>query len=128
MGFTRNEQMGCSEDFRVNENDATYPRNVTSHVGTPRNVSEGNMIRPEKVQKYFGRKYDQAREGPKMTQKQSKLKVIIHVLGLSRGPSSERHGMHPRDMGGHWKEVMWLGTNMWMPLDSLRGNFGFHEK
>ena len=58
--------------------------------------------------------YGQALRIPKMSQKQSKLKVIIHVFGLSRGPSFERHGMNPRDMVGHWKRVMWLVTNMWM--------------
>ena len=72
------------------------------------------MTRPEKVQKC-----------PK---KQPKLKVIIHPFGLSRAPSSERHGMPPRDLGGHWKGVMWLGSNMWMPLRSFRGKFGLHEK
>ena len=42
--------------------------------------------------------------------------------------SSEHHGMRCRAMEGHSKRVMWLGTNVWMPLRSLRGNFGFHEK
>ena len=32
------------------------------------------------------------------------------------------------DMGGHWKWVTWLGTNIWIPLRSFRSNFGFHEK
>ena len=74
------------------------------------------------------RKYDHARGRPKMFQKQPILKVIIHAFGLSQAHSSECHGMPPRDLGGHWKRVMWLGTNMWMPLCSFRGNFGFHEK
>ena len=44
------------------------------------------------------------------------------------GSRSERHEMPPKDMWGHWKWVMWLGTNMWMPLCSFRDNFRFHEK
>ena len=63
-----------------------------------------------------------------MSKKQPKLKVIIHVFGLSRDPSSERHGIFPWDTGGHLKWGIWLGTNIWMPLRSFRGNFGFHEK
>ena len=51
MGFTRNEQMGCSEDFRGNANGVEHPRKVTSHVDTPMNVSGENMTRPGKVQK-----------------------------------------------------------------------------
>ena len=62
-----------------------------------------------------------------MSQKQPKLKVIIHAFRLFRDLSSERHGMPPRDMGVHLKGVMWLGTNIRMPLLSLRGDFGFHE-
>ena len=63
-----------------------------------------------------------------MSQKQSKLKVIIHVFGFSRGSSSKRHAMPPMDMGGHLERDMWLGTNMWMFLRSFRGNFVFPEK
>ena len=51
LGFTRNEQMGCSEAFRGDENGAKNPHNVTSHFDTPWNVSGENMTRPEKVQK-----------------------------------------------------------------------------
>ena len=76
----------------------------------------------------FERKFDMVRWITKMSQKQPKLKVIIHAFGLSWGPSSEHHGKPPRDMWGHWKEVMWLGTNMWMSLRSFGGNFGFHKK
>ena len=79
-------------------------------------------------QEHFVRKYDQTRKSPKLSQKQPKLKVIRHAFGLSLGLSSKRHGMSPRDMGSHQKGVMRLGTNMWMPLRSFRGNFGFHEK
>ena len=43
---------------------------------------------------HFGRKYE-------MSQKQPKLKVILHAFGLSRGPSSERQGIPPMDMVGH---------------------------
>ena len=57
-----------------------------------------------------------------------KLKIIIHVFGLSWCPTYRRHGMPPRDMRAYWKGVMWLGTNMWMSLCSFRDNFGFHEK
>ena len=106
--------MGGLKAFRGNTNGAKHPRNVTSHVKFPRNVWEENMTSPEEVQKR-----------PK---KQPKLKVIIHAFGISRGPSSERHGMPPKAMGGHRKGVMWLGTNIWMPLRSFRGNFRFHEK
>ena len=44
--------------------------------------------------------------GPEMSKnvpKTPKLKVIIHAFGLSLGPSSERHMMPHRDMGGYWK-------------------------
>ena len=34
-----------------------------------------------------------------MSQKQLKLKVIIHAFRLSRGPSSERHGLPPSANG-----------------------------
>ena len=89
-------------------------RNVASHFGFPRNVSEENMDRPGEVQKC-----------PKNNQN---WRFIIHAFGLFRGPSSERRGIPPRDMGGHWKGVMWLRTNMWMHLRSFQGNLGFHEK
>ena len=72
--------------------------NVISHVSTHRNVLEENMTR-------LG-------EFKKMSQKQPKLKVIIHDFGLSRGPSFEHHGMPPRDMGGRCKGVMLLETNI----------------
>ena len=36
--------------------------------------------------------------------------------------------MPPRDMGGNWKGVTWLGMNLWIHLYSLRGNLGFDEK
>ena len=65
LGFTRNEQMRCSKAFQGNENCAKYPRSVTSHVDTPRNVSGGNMARSGRVI-FF--------------QKQQKLKVIIHAF------------------------------------------------
>ena len=51
LDFMRNEQIGCSVDFQANANGVKHTRNVTSHVGTPRNVSGENMTRPEKVQK-----------------------------------------------------------------------------
>ena len=38
LGFTRNEQMRCSESFRGNTNGAKHPRNITSHVEFPRKV------------------------------------------------------------------------------------------
>ena len=44
---------------------------------------------------------------------------------LSWSPSSERHAMTPRGMGGHRKGVMWLGTNMWMHLCSFQAVLGF---
>ena len=103
--------MRCLEAFRCNTNGVKHPRNITSHVHLSRNFS--------------GEKYDQARENPKMSQKQPTLKVIIHAFGFSRGPSSERYGISLRDMIRHRKGVMWLGTNMWVPLCSFRGNLGF---
>ena len=114
LGFTRNEQMRCLKAFLGTTNCVKYPRNVTSYFSFPRNISKENMDRPGEVQK--------------MSQKQPKLKVIIHAFGLSQGPSFECRDMPLRDMGGHWKGVMWLGTNMWMPLYSFRGNFWFHAK
>ena len=85
--------MRCSEAFRCNANSAKHPYNVTSHVVFPRKVSGENMIRSGEA-------------SPKMSQKLPKLKVIIHAFELSRGLSSERHGMLPRGMGGHWKRLM----------------------
>ena len=43
--------MKCSDIFRDNAYGAKHTRNVTSHVGTPRNVSGENMTRPGKVKK-----------------------------------------------------------------------------
>ena len=51
LGFTRNEQIGCSDAFQGNTNGATYPHNVTSHVNTPRNVSGKIVTKPVEVQK-----------------------------------------------------------------------------
>ena len=105
--------MGCSEVFQGNENGAKHPHNVTSHIGFPRNVSEKIWPGAEKY---------------KNVAKTAKIEGYTR-FGLSRGPmSSERHGIPHRDMGGPWKGLMWLGTSMWMPLYSLRDNFGFHEK
>ena len=50
LGFTRNEQMGCLEIFRGNANGAKHPRNITSHVGFPRNVLGENMARAGEFQ------------------------------------------------------------------------------
>ena len=60
--------------------------------------------------------------------KTAKLKVILHAFSFFRGPSYKHHGMPLMDTGGHGKEVMWLGTNIWMSLRSLRGNLGFLDK
>nr|ABD83275.1 Fgenesh protein 14 [Beta vulgaris] len=68
LGFTRNEQIVRLETFRGNKNGAKHPRNVTSNVGFPSNVSGEDMTMPEEVQKcpkttkIFERKYDQPRE------------------------------------------------------------------
>ena len=44
--------MGYLEAFRGNNtNGANYRRNVTSHVGLPRNILGENMTKLEKVQK-----------------------------------------------------------------------------
>ena len=84
---------------------------VTSHIANPKNVS--------------GEKYDLAQRSLKMPQKQPKLKFIIHAFRLSRGPSSGRHEMPPRDIGFHWNDLPLFGNLIWMLLRSLRGNFGF---
>ena len=112
--FTRIKRTnGCSEAFRENANGVKHPCNVTSHVGTPKNVLGENMAWSGEVQK---------------CRKNNPNWRLIHAFGLSGGPSSERHGMPPRDIGGHWKAVTWLGMNMWMPLHSFLDNFWFHEK
>ena len=43
--------MRCSEAFQGNENYAKHPRNVRSHVGTPKNVLGENMTKPGIVKK-----------------------------------------------------------------------------
>ena len=63
-----------------------------------------------------------------MSQKQPKLKVINTRFWTFPGPELRTPRDAFRTMGGHWNVVMWLGTNMWMPLRSFQGNFGFHEK
>ena len=63
-----------------------------------------------------------------MFRKCTRCPCDLHKMHQIPLKTNERHGMPPRDMGGHLKGVMWLGTNIWMPLHSLRGNFGFHEK
>ena len=60
---------GVPRLFRDNAKGAKYPHNATSHVSFPRNVS---------------RKYDHAWKSPKMAQKQSTLKDIIHALDFPR--------------------------------------------
>ena len=50
LGFTRKEQMRCSQVFRGNNANGDT-RNVTSDVGTPMNVIKENMTRPREVQK-----------------------------------------------------------------------------
>ena len=105
---------GCLEAFRGKANGFNPPRNITSHIGTPNNVS--------------GEKNDEGRRSPNMSQKQPKLKVIIHAFGLSRDPRSGCHGIPPWDMRDHWKGVIWLGLNIWIPIRSFRDNFGLHEK
>ena len=49
LGFTRNEQMGCSDGFRGNANGVKHTCNATSHVGTPWNVWGENMTMSGKV-------------------------------------------------------------------------------
>ena len=43
----------------------------------------------------------------------------MHQIPLK---TNERHRMPPRDIGGHLKGVMWLGTNIWMPLRSFESS------
>ena len=84
--------MGCLNAFQSNTNVAKDPHNVTSHFGTRSNISGENMTRPG--------------EGKKMSQKQPKLKLIIHAFGLSLGLSSERHRIPLRDIVGHWEKKL----------------------
>ena len=110
FGFHEKWTNGVFEAFQGNKNGVKHPDYVTSYVATPRNFS--------------AEKYDQAGRSPKMPQKHPKLKVIIHAFGFSRGPSSGRHGMPPKDMGGHWKGVMWLGTIcrcLYVHLEAISG-------
>ena len=79
--------MGYLEAFRGNTNGAKHPSNVKSHVGLPRNVIGENMTSPKKTKNV-----------PKT--------LKIKGFGLSRGPSSKRHGIPPRTIGGHWKGVI----------------------
>ena len=51
FGFHEKWTNGVLEAFRGNANCAKVPRNVTSLVDTPRNVSRENMIMPEDVKK-----------------------------------------------------------------------------
>ena len=60
--------------------------------------------------------------------KTAKIKGYNTRFRTFLGLSSKRHGTHRRGMGGLWKGVMWLGTNIWMPLCSFQCNFRFHEK
>ena len=110
----RDEQIECPEAFRGNTNGVKHPHNVTSHVSFPRNVSGENMTRRREVKKC-----------PKNSQNE---RLLYTLSDSPRVRSTEYHGMPRKDMGGHWKGVMWLGTNMWMLLRSFRGNFGFYEK
>ena len=113
LGFTRNEQMGWWTLFKATEMvpiTQTMLQVMLALLGT---FWDKNMTGPGEVRKY-----------PK-----NNLNWRLYTpFEFSRGLSFGRHRMLPRDLGDHWKEVMWLGTNMWMPLRSFRGNFGFHEK
>ena len=105
--------MGQLDAFRCNTNGVKHPCNVTSHVGLRKNVLEEIMIIPEKIQKYPKNSHDWR---------------LVHAFGLSRSPSSKRHGIPSSVMGGHWRGVMWFGTNIWMSLRWFRVNFRFHGK
>ena len=113
LGYKSNDQTGTLEAFQGNKNGFKHPHNVTIHVDTPTKVS--------------GEKYERTWRSPKMSLKQPKLKVIIHAFSLYRDPSSERHGMPPRDMGCRLKWVKSFGTNIWMALRLFRGNFRLQE-
>ena len=91
LDFTRNEQMGVLEAFRGNADCVKYPRNVMSHISTPRNVSGKNMTRAGEV---------------KNVPRTAKIEGYNTRFRTSRGPRFERHVMSPRDMGGHWKRFM----------------------
>ena len=100
--------MGYFETFRCNTNGAKHPRNVTSYVGLPRNVSERPGL-------------EKSKNVPKI----AKVEGHNTCFRTFPGSDSELYRMPPRDMVGHWKRVMWLGTKMWMPLRLFRGNLGF---
>ena len=55
-------------------------------------------------------------------------RLYYTFFGLFPGPELRTPRIPPRGMGGHWKAVTCLGSNMWMHLRSLRGSFRFHEK
>ena len=88
-------KIGFLQAFRGKENGAKHPHDVITHVGTPKNVS--------------WEIYDRSRRSPKMSQKQPKLKVIIHALGLYQDPIFGRHGMPPRgyEMSLEMSHVIW---------------------
>ena len=51
FGFDDKRTNGVLEAFRGNANGAKHPRNFSSHVGTPSNVSGENFTRSGEVQK-----------------------------------------------------------------------------
>ena len=53
----------------------------------------------------FQEKIISSPEKAKNFPKTAKIEGLIHVFGLFEGPSFERHGVPPRDMGGHQKAV-----------------------
>ena len=60
------------------------------------------------------------------------LQVMLTFLGTFKKiwpcPENSKNVSKTANFGGHWKWVMWLGKNMWMPLCLFRNNFKFHEK
>ena len=113
LGFTRNEQIGCSNAFRGNTNCTKHPHNITNHIGTPRNVSGEHMTRLGKVQNV-----------PKTTKIEGYNTRFRSFSGPELWTRRDASYVH-----GRWLErVMWLGTKMWMPLRSFRCSFRFREK
>ena len=49
-----------------------------------------------------------------MSPKTAKIEGYNTRFRTFPGPSSERHGVPPTDMVGHWKGFKWLEMNIWM--------------
>ena len=83
------------------------------------------------ISNFLGFFWEKIWPGPKKSKNVTKTTKIEGYNTQFRtfwGSSYEHHGMPSSDIEGHWKGVMWLGTNIWISLRSVRGNFEFDEK